>query len=396
MTEVLNQSKLLVVIGTRPEAIKMVPVIKAGLRSPEVDLRVCLTGQHRELVDDVLRFFEIQPHYRLEVMQKAQDLTGVTARILMGIRPILVEDRPDALLVQGDTVTCFASTLAAFYERIPVCHVEAGLRTYDLSAPFPEEGMRQLVTRLATLHFAATEENADNLLREGVSQDVVAVTGNTVIDALFDARKKVVGMGSDCLNGLAAEAKAAVENAGRTVLITGHRRESFGKGLENICDALVRSADSHPDVLFIYPVHPNPAVLEQVHSRLGNKGNVLLLAPLDYPTFVYLMQSCYLIVTDSGGIQEEAPALGKPVVVTRNKTERQEAVKSGQVVLAGTETDSIIQAIESLLSDEELYRRMSSGGSPYGDGKAAERIISRTLDLVRAVRQDDATVLSKV
>jgi UDP-N-acetylglucosamine 2-epimerase (non-hydrolysing) len=391
-TAMSDPIKLLIMIGTRPECIKLAPVVAAALQSSDVAVRLCLTGQHRQMVDEVLGFFDLQPDYQLDVMRENQDLNGVTSRILTGLRPILLAERPDAVLVQGDTITCFAASLAAFYERIPVCHVEAGLRTYDLSAPFPEEAMRQLVTRIASLHFAATNANRENLLREGVSDKAILVTGNTVIDALLFAQRQVSQDGADPLKSVDSASRSAIESANRLILITGHRRETFGEGLANICRALSSAADLHPDVLFVYPVHPNPVVLSQVRSILSGKQNVLLLPPLDYPAFIYLMKICHFVVTDSGGIQEEAPALGKPVIVTREKTERREAVESGQVFLAGTSEQAIVAAIDGLLTDSLCYSQMSSGKSPYGDGRAATRIIDSTVEFVRRLASTSANV----
>jgi UDP-N-acetylglucosamine 2-epimerase (non-hydrolysing) len=374
---------VLIVAGTRPEAIKLAPVIVTSRAEKDVRTLFCLTGQHRELADDVIEFFGLNADYRLDVMRDNQDLSGVTSRILDGLQPILLERKPDVVLVQGDTLTCFAASLAAFLEKIPVCHVEAGLRTHDLTAPFPEEALRQMVTRIAAVHFAATSANRDNLLAEGVPAKNIIVTGNTVIDALFWARKRLLNSSEALQSILPENVLAKVESYSRVILITNHRRENFGEKLANICHALAASALRHPDVLFVYPVHPNPNVLRPVRTILANLANVLLLPPLNYPAFVFLMNRCYLVVTDSGGIQEEAPALGKPVLVTREETERKEAVETGQVSLIGTGTESILEAIEEMLCCPERYARMVQNASPYGDGNASGRIVASTIDFVR-------------
>lgn len=337
---------------------------------------LCLTGQHRHLANDVLTLFEIEADYCLDVMRDDQDLSNLTSRVLSALQPILHKEQPDVVVVQGDTITCFASAVAAFLEKIPVCHIEAGLRTYDLSAPFPEEALRQMVTRIASLHCAATAANRETLLSEGVSQENIVVTGNTVIDALFWARNIMRDQNRHASMSFLPGELAKIEAYDRIVLVTGHRREHFGNKLASICQALAGCARKHQDVLFVYPVHPNPNVLQPVRDMLGSRENVMLLEPLNYPEFIYLMDRCYLVVTDSGGVQEEAPALGKPVVVTRDKTERAEAVATGQVIVAGTSKESIMSAVDQLLCSAVQYSQMVQAASPYGDGKAAERIIN--------------------
>ncbi len=367
--------RFLVIFGTRPEAIKLAPVIQHGQETRNIEMRVVATGQHREMADGVLEFFGITPHHRLDVMRPNQDLASVTALMLSNLQPILSAEKPDAVFAQGDTVSCFAAALASFYARVPLFHVEAGLRTNDLAAPFPEEGIRQMVSRLTSLHFAATEANKQALLKENINPEDIVVTGNTVIDAVLAAQCRLSASDSDPLRGFSTAEKNRILQAERIVLMTGHRRESFGAGLKNICGAIQESAAQHPNVLFVYPVHPNPNVAGPVRQILAHANNVVLLSPLDYPAFVYLMSVCFFAITDSGGVQEEAPALGKPVLVTRDKTERQEAVETGQVRLVGTHRETISAAIDELLTNQNSYNRMARKSSPYGDGHAAERII---------------------
>lgn len=368
--------RVLSVLGTRPEAIKLAPVITRLANTPGVVSLVCATAQHRQMLDQVLSLFEIAPDYDLDLMRPGQDLYELTARVLTAMKPVLEKAKPDILIAQGDTTTCLAASLAAFYAGVPVGHVEAGLRTGDLAAPFPEEANRVLVSRLARLHFAPTTKARDNLLAEGTPAERIFVTGNTVIDALLSVRGKAAEVG-------AAEAGAdAIDPALRRdwlagrhrVLITGHRRESFGGGFESLCAAIRDLAERHGDWRFIYPVHLNPNVREPVGRILGGLSNVALIEPLEYLPFVWLMDSTDLILTDSGGIQEEGPSLGKPVLVMRTVTERPEAVEAGTVMLVGTERAKIIEGTESVLLDRELYRRMSRAHNPYGDGRAAERI----------------------
>ena len=369
--------KVLIVCGTRPEAIKLAPLVQELEKHPKIECRICATGQHREMLRQVLDFFGIQPHHDLDLMQTAQDLTGLTARLLDALRFVLAAERPDIVVVQGDTATAFAAALASFYARIPVAHVEAGLRTLDLSAPFPEEGLRQLTARLAAVHFAPTTANMRALLREGIPPDRIQITGNTVIDALLWARNKVRPLGRSALRPYMTHQQfISFEQARRIIMVTAHRRESFGAGLRQICTAIATLAASEPGVLFVYPVHPNPNVACAAEQYLSHCPNVLRIRPLDYPALVSLMEASYFIITDSGGIQEEAPSLGKPVLVLREVTERQEALDTGQVRLVGTDPASIIAAARELLTSEEAYRRMISSINPYGDGRAASRIAS--------------------
>jgi UDP-N-acetylglucosamine 2-epimerase (non-hydrolysing) len=369
--------KVLLAFGTRPEAIKMAPLVKALEANENFSAFVAVTGQHREMLDQVLNLFEIKPDYDLNLMKAGQDLYDVTSGVLLGLRDVLHEVKPDIVLVHGDTATTFAATLAAFYARIPVGHVEAGLRTNDLDSPWPEEANRQLTGRLAKLHFAPTERNREALLGEQVKSDAIVVTGNTVIDALHWVIDKIAND-----TKLQSTIQAELTQAGLTtdlsgeklVLITGHRRENFGQGFENICQALRELATRHPDVHFVYPVHLNPNVQKPVKRLLADLDNVHLVAPLAYEPFVYLMQKSYLVLTDSGGVQEEAPGLGKPVLVMRDTTERPEAVEAGTVKLVGTSVERIVFEVSELISDSAAYSKMSQAHNPYGDGKACNRI----------------------
>lgn len=372
--------KILCVFGTRPEAIKMAPLVKALAKSEKLESKVCVTAQHREMLDQVLDIFDITPDYDLNLMQPGQDLYDITARVLTGLRDVLQDCKPDVVLVHGDTTTSIAAALAAFYAKIPVGHVEAGLRTGNLHSPWPEEANRQLTGRLAAWHFAPTERNRRNLLREGVSSDKILVTGNTVIDALLMVADRVQGIGSlqqiirTRLREAGLEDIAVIEQS--FVLITGHRRENFGSGFENICLALQKLAMENPQTHFIYPVHLNPQVQEPVKRLLSGLNNVHLIAPLEYEPFVFLMSQCRLILTDSGGVQEEAPSLGKPVLVMRDTTERPEALDAGTVALVGTDADYIVERVQMLLSDEDAWKKMALAHNPYGDGKASQRIVS--------------------
>jgi len=360
--------RVLFVFGTRPEAIKLCPVIRT-LRNtlPCFDVRVCVTGQHRAMLDQVLEAFAVVPDDDLEVMLPGQTLFQSTSRILAALEDVLRAHNPDMVLVQGDTTSTLCGALAAFYRRIPLGHLEAGLRTGDIHQPFPEEMNRLLTTRLAALHFAATQGAADNLLREGVPPAAIAVTGNSGIDAVLFVRQ---GLEEGCLAGLNG---FPLDPTRKTVLVTAHRRESFGERFEQICRAIARLARRR-DVQIVYPVHPNPQVREPVTRHLGGCGNVLLVEPLDYVPFVDLMRRSYLILTDSGGIQEEAPSLGKPVLVMREKTERPEAVAAGTVRLVGTDQERIVEEATRLLENRKIYREMSRVHNPYGDGRASTRI----------------------
>jgi len=363
--------KILTVFGTRPEAIKIAPVITALSNLPHIDSRVCVTAQHRQMLDQVLELFEIKPDYDLNIMKPGQDLTDITSNILLALRPILKGFKPDLLLVHGDTTTTLASALAAYYEKITVGHVEAGLRTGNLYAPWPEEMNRAIVGRIAQLHFAPTVSAENNLLREGVDPKAIFVTGNTVIDALLETVHKI-----DTNLSLKSHMKERfnfIDLDKKLIIVTGHRRENFGDGFERICQAL-KVLSARPDVQIVYPVHLNPSVQEPVKRILGSCNNVHLIEPLDYLPFVYLMSQSYLIITDSGGVQEEAPSLGKPVLVMRDTTERPEAVTAGTVKLVGTDMQKIIDEAIDLLDSKSAYNAMARAMNPYGDGKAAERI----------------------
>lgn len=366
--------KVLTVFGTRPEAIKMAPLVHALARDPHFEAKVCVTAQHREMLDQVLKLFSIVPDYDLNIMQPGQGLTEITCRILEGLKPVLESFKPDVVLVHGDTTTTMAASLAAFYQRIPVGHVEAGLRTGDLNSPWPEEGNRTLTGRLATYHFAPTETSRQNLLQENIADAQITVTGNTVIDALFWVRDRVLS--NEALSSELTERYSFLGNGKKMILVTGHRRESFGRGFEQICHALAEIAANNPDVQIVYPVHLNPNVSEPVNRILGHVDNVMLIEPQDYLPFVWLMNRAWLILTDSGGIQEEAPSLAKPVLVMREMTERPEAVSAGTVRLVGTDSQRIVDEVTRLLQDESAYQAMSRAHNPYGDGQACHRILS--------------------
>jgi len=363
--------KVLIVFGTRPEAIKLAPVV-AEL-SKDFDVKVCVTSQHREMLDQVLDLFKIKPDYDLDVMQPGQDLFDVTGNVLLGMRDVLVKSAPDLVIVHGDTTTTMAVSLAASFLQIPVGHVEAGLRTYNIRSPFPEEINRQLTSRLTDYHFAPTEQARDNLLDEGVLDKQIVVTGNTVIDALLSTivKARQNSFSSELLKSLPFLAQDSLP---RIVMVTGHRRENFGAGFEEICQALLDLATIHSEVQIIYPVHLNPNVQEPVNRLLTGNKNINLIEPQEYLTFVKLMDISYLILTDSGGVQEEAPSLGKPVLVMRDTTERPEAVKAGTVKLVGASRDRIFKSADQLLRDENLYAEMAKAHNPYGDGKASLRI----------------------
>ena len=358
--------KIMLVFGTRPEAIKMAPLVKAFQADKEhFETVVCVTGQHREMLHQVLDIFHITPQYDLDIMQKGQDLYDVTSRVLLGMRPILQKEQPNVVLVHGDTTTSMASALAAFYQQIPVGHVEAGLRTHDIYSPWPEEVNRQMTSRIATYHFAPTALSKENLLKEGVDENHIYVTGNTVIDALHLMVQKM-------------KLEEQVRQDKRMVLITGHRRENLGEGFLHICQAIKMLAQKYSDVEFIYPVHPNPQVrkvISEVFPSAKIVENLKFIEPLDYVDFVFMMAKSTLVLTDSGGIQEEAPGLGKPVLVMRDTTERPEAVDAGTVRLVGTDKEKIINEVSRLLDDKEWYRQMSHAVNPYGDGHACLRIL---------------------
>jgi UDP-N-acetylglucosamine 2-epimerase len=370
---------VLTIFGTRPEAIKLAPVIRELDRHPgRVRSVVCVTAQHRQMLDQALELFAIRPEHDLNLMRDRQDLTMLTAQVLTAVAPVLAEVRPDWVLVQGDTTTTLAASLAAFYAQAPVAHVEAGLRTHDRRAPFPEEINRRCTACLASLHFAPTETARQALLAEGVPPEAIEVTGNTVIDALAWARERV----RDCPPALPPGLAQATAGK-RIVLVTGHRRESFGEGFEQICLALRDLAERHPDVCVVYPVHLNPRVQDSVYPILRGVEGIVLLDPLPYSAFVWLMDRCHLILTDSGGIQEEAPALRKPVLVMRAATDRPESIAAGNARLVGVSRAAISGAAEQLLADDDAYRRMASAPNPYGDGQAAQRIVAALLERAR-------------
>ncbi len=373
-------NRVLLVFGTRPEAIKMAPLANALKVHSSIHLQVCVTAQHRQMLDQVLHAFDISPDFDLNLMQPGQDLTDVTCAVLSGLRPVLRDSRPDIVLVHGDTTTTLGASLAAFYQRIRVGHVEAGLRTGNLMSPWPEEANRRLTGGLAQLHFAPTDVARTNLLREGVAEETIYVTGNTVIDALLAARLKIK-------NDLLLQEEFAsrfryIDNSRRLILVTGHRRENFGSGFEGICSALAQLAN-RDDVQIVYPVHLNPNVREPVHRLLGALSNVHLIEPLDYLPFIHLMDKSSLILTDSGGIQEEAPSLGKPVLVMRDTTERPEAVAAGTVKLVGTHPGRICAEVERLLDSKQAYDEMARAHNPYGDGQACQRIVHSIVDYLK-------------
>ncbi|ERJ69397.1 non-hydrolyzing UDP-N-acetylglucosamine 2-epimerase [Porphyromonas gingivalis] len=376
--------KVMLVFGTRPEAIKMAPLVKEfQARANEFDTIVCVTGQHREMLKQVLELFDIKPDYDLEIMKEGQDLYDVTTRVLLGMREVLKKTKPDVVLVHGDTTTSTAAALAAFYQQIPVGHVEAGLRTHNIYSPWPEEMNRQLTGRMATYHFAPTELSRDNLLAEGIATDRIFITGNTVIDALQQVVTRVKG-NADLRNEVSRKLLQfgynvnRLEAGRRLVLITGHRRENFGEGFLNICRAIQTLSKRFPEVDFVYPMHLNPNVRKPIREifgdNLGGLDNLFFIEPLEYLQFVTLMDRSSIVLTDSGGIQEEAPGLGKPVLVMRDTTERPEAVKAGTVKLVGTDYNQIVDNVEKLLTDNAAYAEMSRANNPYGDGKACSYI----------------------
>ncbi len=381
--------KIMLVFGTRPEAIKMAPLVKEFQKYPgKFETVVCVTGQHREMLDQVLSIFEITPDYDLNIMKQGQDLYDVTSRVLTGMRDVLKSAKPDVVLVHGDTTTSTAAALAAFYSQVPVGHVEAGLRTHNIYSPWPEEMNRQITGRIATYDFAPTSLSRNNLLAEGVADEKITVTGNTVIDALYmvvDKIKRNPEMNSE----LAFHLKTAgydtcrLEDGRKLVLITGHRRENFGDGFISMCKAIKTLTEKYPEVDFVYPMHLNPNVRRPIHEVFGEDlsgfGNMFFIEPLEYLSFVYLMEKADIVLTDSGGIQEEAPGLGKPVLVMRDTTERPEALEAGTVKLVGTDYDKIVDEVSALIDDAECYARMSNAVNPYGDGLACSRIVDRLL-----------------
>lgn len=364
--------RVMVVFGTRPEAIKLAPLVRVLERSPRLEPVICVTGQHREMLDQMLGFFGLRPAHDLALMRPEQDHLELGSRIVQRLGPVLERERPDAVIVQGDTTTTYNAALAATHLRIPCAHVEAGLRTFDANDPFPEELNRRRTTRLATWHLAPTPRARQNLLLEGIAPERIAVTGNTIVDAL---RHLVTALG-DGDDKLPSAAREALRDGRRLLLVTVHRRENFGARLEGICGALRRLADRHADVTILFPVHPNPAVRDPVHRRLSDHPRIALTPPLDYPAFVALMRRAYLVLSDSGGVQEEAPSLGVPVLVLRDTTERPEGVEAGAAAIVGASEARIVSAAEKLLTDAAAHRRMTSVRNPYGDGNAAGAITS--------------------
>ena len=377
--------KILIVFGTRPEAIKIAPLVKEFHKYPEkFDTKVCVTAQHRQMLDQVLDIFDIRPDYDLNIMAPNQDLFDITSKVLLGMRDVLKDSNPDIVFVHGDTTTSTATALAAFYRQIKIAHVEAGLRTYDLQSPWPEEMNRQVTDRMCDYYFAPTAQSRQNLINEGVPNEKIFITGNTVIDALLWVQTKINNNPA-----LQQTLEAQIASAGyplrknsplsplnsQLILVTGHRRENFGEGFLNICKAIKEIATKYPEIDIVYPVHLNPNVQQPVYKMLSEVKNIYLIRPLDYLPFVYLMQSCHIILTDSGGVQEEAPSLGKPVLVMRNTTERPEAVEAGTVKLVGTDYQAIVDNVHALLNNPSVYSQMSHAHNPYGDGQACERIL---------------------
>ena len=369
--------KILIVFGTRPEAIKMVPLIKEFKKYNDFEIKICVSAQHRQMLDQVLNLFEIKPDYDLDIMRANQDLYDISSRVLLGMRDVMKDFCPNVVLVHGDTTTSFVGALAAFYQKIKIGHVEAGLRTNDLYSPFPEEANRQITGVLADFHFAPTQSSKQNLIKENKNPNSIIVTGNTVIDALLlmiDKIEKNVNLRDEITSIL----RLKYSNFGserKFILVTGHRRENFGDGFLNICDALKNIAQNNPEIDIVYPVHLNPNVQKPVREILSNLSNVYLIDPLEYEKFVYLMSKSFFIITDSGGIQEEAPSLGKPVLVTRDTTERPEALQSGAVKLVGANKNIIIKEAQNLILQKDEFEKMSKANNPYGDGKASERIV---------------------
>jgi len=374
------QIKNLIIFGTRPEAIKMAPLVKEFLKhNDKFDTKVCITAQHREMLDQVLEFFEITPDFDLDLMKPNQNLYSLTADIIINLKPILEDFKPDYVYVHGDTTTTMAASIASFYSGAKVCHVEAGLRTFNKRSPFPEEVNRSIAGSISDYHFAPTTTSKQNLLNENINTNSILVTGNTVIDALQFSSNKVTS--SSYTDDEVETLKTLVDTSKKLILVTGHRRENHGQGFINICSALKQIAIENKDVQIIYPVHLNPNVQKPVYDLLGDVNNVNLIAPLSYPAFVWLMSKSYIIITDSGGVQEEAPSLGKPVLVMRDTTERPEAVDAGTVLLVGTDTEKIVTETNKLLNNQEFYNSMSMLHNPYGDGTSCEKIVEFIRDL---------------
>ena len=366
------KKKIITIFGTRPEAIKMAPLVKELEKREEIESKVCVTAQHREMLDQVLEYFEIKPDFDLNIMKSKQSLTGITNRVLEGLEEVFIKEKPDMILVHGDTTTTFAGALAAFYQQIKVGHVEAGLRTFDKYFPFPEEMNRKLTGSLADLHFAPTKGSKNNLLREGINENDIYITGNTVIDAMLHTVKEDYKFENEELNKIDYVNK-------KVIMITAHRRENWGEGVENICTALNKIVEDNNDVELVYLVHLNPVVKDVVHEKLGGNDRIHLLPPLDTKETHNLMNKCFMVMTDSGGLQEEAPHLGKPVLVLRDVTERPEAVAYGTVKLVGTDIEKILSEANELIQNREAYEKMSKSVNPYGDGKASERIADAIL-----------------
>ena len=375
--------KILFVFGTRPEAIKIAPLVKEFQKYPEkFDTKVCVTAQHRQMLDQVLEIFAIKPDYDLNIMAPDQDLYDITSKVLLGMRDVLKDFKPEVVFVHGDTTTSMATALSAFYQQIKIAHIEAGLRTYDLQSPWPEEMNRQVTDRMCDYYFAPTQRSRQNLLDEGIVDHKIVVTGNTVIDALHWVLNEINNNLPlrQRLNQQIHDIGYPIKPTTPFLLVTGHRRENFGEGFLNICKALKEIATTHPEIDILYPVHYNPNVQKLVYDFLSDVKNIFLIKPLDYVPFIYLMQKCKIVLTDSGGIQEEAPSLGKPVLVMRNTTERPEAVEAGTVKLVGTDVHTIIENVNLLLNNPSLYNRMSQAHNPYGDGKACEQIVKMMIE----------------
>ncbi|PQQ29151.1 non-hydrolyzing UDP-N-acetylglucosamine 2-epimerase [Photorhabdus hindustanensis] len=365
--------KIISVFGTRPEAIKMAPLIKELEKDPNIHSIICVTGQHRKMLDQVIELFGIKPDFDLNIMKENQNLTSITSEILVNLEYIFDKTKPDLVLVHGDTTTSFVASMAAYYKKIKVAHIEAGLRTNDIYSPWPEEGNRKLISILSHLHFTPTNEAKNNLIHEGIPEDCIYITGNTVIDALLETIKKINS--NDFIKNKLKNEFQFIDFSKKIILITGHRRENFGKGINDICHAIKHLANEFKDIIFVYPVHLNPNIKKPAEDILSNVINVFLISPLDYLSFIYLMSKSYLILTDSGGIQEEAPSLNIPVLVMRNNSERPEAIKSGSVKLIGSSTNKIIMGVTLLLKDKKIYNNMKNSTNPYGDGQAAKKIV---------------------